>query len=138
MQNSLLRKLSSMSPPHIKWPALTIALIVFVASGCESDKTSYALSYKLYDTSEQVIETGIWKFSVNPMGDISGSYMCNGDGSGQMVGHMSGNTLTLTINPDWADAGTFVQGTRQGDEWSGTWLYETIAGPKDGGRFTAQ
>jgi len=111
---------------------------VFVFAGCESEKTSYRLQYTLYNQDDQVVETGLWKFSVDPIGNVSGTWMCDGNGNGQMIGRMTGQTLTLTINPDWADAGTYIDGTLKGHVWSGTWSYETIAGPKEGGIFSAR
>ncbi len=58
-------------------------------------------------------------------------------GSGSIVGGRAGDHLTFDLNPGWADNNALLLAVGSATGFTGRWEWETITGPRTGGRFSA-
>lgn len=58
-------------------------------------------------------------------------------GAGTLTGRLEGSSISLNLNPGWADNNVILLGTVGSDRISGTWTWVTFAGPTTSGNFEA-
>jgi hypothetical protein len=104
-------------------------------------------SYKGYNADGSLMVTGTMIFVVASDSSVSGTWtfvaVSSSDkvgpqvGSGRLVGAMRNGTVSINLNPGWADNNIFLVGTLGPDRFSGTWTWATFAGPTASGMFDA-
>jgi hypothetical protein len=58
-------------------------------------------------------------------------------GSGTIAGGRAGDHLAFDLNPGWADNNAILLAVGSPGGFTGRWEWETISGPRSGGRFSA-
>jgi hypothetical protein len=58
-------------------------------------------------------------------------------GTGKLRGTIQKSSISIDLNPGWADNNVFLQGIISSDSIAGTWMWSTFAGPTSEGRFQA-
>ncbi len=83
---------------------------------------------------ESSLISGTWH--INPVGETRDIGPQIGDG--RLEGYVdTGGLVHLNLNPDYADNNVSLVGTIEGDIFTGTWNYATIAGVRTSGAFRA-
>lgn len=77
--------------------------------------------------------SGTWAFEAVSLGDKVGPQL----GAGKLAGSIQGTTISINLNPGWADNNVILTGTFGQDRITGTWTWVTFAGPTAQGRFEA-
>jgi hypothetical protein len=77
--------------------------------------------------------SGTWRLESTAQGEKLGPQT----GSGTLAGSIQGSTVTINLNPGWADNNVFLSGSLDGDRFTGTWMWSTFVGPTSEGRFEA-
>lgn len=104
-------------------------------------------SYKGYNADGSLVVTGTMILAMSADSSVSGTWtfdaVSSGDkvgpqvGSGRLVGSMQNATISINLNPGWADNNVFLFGTFAPDRFSGKWTWDTFAGPTASGMFDA-
>ena len=104
-------------------------------------------SYKAYNSKGDLVVEGTLKLTVTKEGDVSGTWTLAKKGqsdnvgpqvgSGSLSGKRDGSSISINLNPGWADNNVFLNGKIEGTAITGTWSWSTFAGPTSEGRFEA-
>lgn len=77
--------------------------------------------------------TGTWSFvAVRPAEKIGPQV-----GTGTLTGTIQKSSISINLNPGWADNNVFLQGTVSSDRITGRWMWSTFIGPTAEGPFEA-
>ncbi len=119
-------------------------------TGCDSGSDDDVFSISMLDQGNEVAFQGELRLlieevgSADEPGEVTGRWQLERTGSstsssGQVQGTLGGfGLMQLSLEePDISDSGFGLQGTYDGDTYSGTWSTVTIAGPQPGGTFEA-
>jgi hypothetical protein len=77
--------------------------------------------------------TGTWAFEGISLIDKIGPQV----GSGRLVGNVKETTISINLNPGWADNNVQLLGTIGSHRITGTWTWVTFVGPTTKGTFEA-
>jgi hypothetical protein len=58
-------------------------------------------------------------------------------GTGGLTGTIQKSSISINLNPGWADNNVFLQGTVSSDRITGRWMWSTFIGPTAEGTFEA-
>jgi hypothetical protein len=58
-------------------------------------------------------------------------------GAGTLVGKLDGLSISVNLNPGWADNNVILAGSVEADKISGTWTWVSFIGPTSSGKFEA-
>jgi hypothetical protein len=76
---------------------------------------------------------GTWTFVAIIPSDKIGPQV----GTGRLTGTIQNSSISIDLNPGWADNNVFLQGTVSSDRFTGRWMWSTIIGPTADGTFEA-
>ena len=124
-----------------------ISLVIFYS--CNDKKESENIyQYSGYDTLGVQIIEGTLLFEYSDSISISGEWDFNVIGSpenigpqigeGDYIGIVENNQLWINLNPGWADDNVHLEGTIDGINITGNWVYSVFAGVMNHGTFSAK
>jgi len=132
--------------------AVSVAATVLLFAGCRDHPTEPGslggtYVYTAYNAGDTVVVIGTINLANPDSTLLTGRWLLaavNGapnigpqTGSGTLRGSTGPGTTTISIdlNPGWADNNVFLNGTFQGTAIKGTWMWSTFGGPTSEGRF---
>ena len=123
-----------------------------VLSNSEKDDVSGTFQYTGYNQQGVVVVRGTITLSDNKSGLVNGRWNLQAVGSPDRLGPQVGqgdvrgeislrsngvSTLTLNLNPEWADNNVLLFGQGQSSKIEGEWHWSTLLGAVERGRFIA-
>ena len=104
-------------------------------------------SYRGFDAKGLLVVVGPMSLTATDTTSVSGTWAFEGVsagnhigpqvGSGRLVGNIQGTTISINLNPGWADNNVILLGTIGSHQITGTWTWVTFAGPTTKGTFEA-
>jgi hypothetical protein len=76
---------------------------------------------------------GIWSFVAVLPAEKVGPQV----GTGTLAGTLQKSSISINLNPGWADNNVFLQGTLSSDRITGRWMWSTFIGQTAEGTFEA-
>lgn len=135
-----------------------LAPLLLLACGCASDATPFtptslhagAYRYVAEDNAgRRLLEgeitlvalddstfQGSWQIRWAPGADTT-AQVGPQVGSGTIGGGRTGDHFVFDLNPGWADNNAILLAVGSAAGFAGRWEWETISGPRSGGRFSA-
>jgi hypothetical protein len=109
--------------------------------------TPAAYSYRAYDSGGSLAIVGTLTLVLADSAAIGGTWtleqvLTGGKvgpqvGTGKLAGTISGTSIWVNLNPNWADNNVFLQGTIDDGRISGKWMWSTFVGNTAEGTFEA-
>jgi hypothetical protein len=103
--------------------------------------------YKAYNSEGDLAVNGTMTLAVIDTTSISGTWSFVAVlpsekigpqvGTGRLEGRLQKSSISINLNPGWADNNVFLQGTVSSDRISGRWMWSTFIGPTAEGTFEA-
>jgi hypothetical protein len=104
-------------------------------------------SYSAFNSKGQLVVVGSMTVAMMDSRIVSGTWrlecvaQCENvgpqTGTGTLRGSIQESTVTINLNPGWADNNVFLSGSFDKDRFSGTWMWSTFVGPTSEGTFEA-
>ncbi len=105
-------------------------------------------AYHAYDKDGKEIVVGWLYITSQDSGEVTGSWSLKtvGNarntgpqyGTGDLIGIFSDSTISVNLQPGWADNNVFLNGTYNREEIAGKWIWATFSGETAAGTFTAK
>ncbi len=116
--------------PHRPAPPDTTLKGVFYYTGFDSSWSPIISGTLTFVVVESTSVSGIWQFEGR---EGYGPQV----GMGAFEGWIDGKTVSINLNPGWADNNVFLTGELKEGRYQGTWEYVTFVGPVYTGSFSA-
>ena len=104
-------------------------------------------AYKAYNAKGELAVNGTMTLSVADLTSVTGTWSCDAVlpsekvgpqvGTGGLTGTIQKSSISINLNPGWADNNVFLQGTVSSDRITGRWMWSTLIGPTAEGTFEA-
>jgi hypothetical protein len=133
-----------------------LIIIIFLLSlfvSCQKDDTiimSYppgSFTYQSYDSLGNLIVDGWLAIEMVDSFNVEGSWHLNNlrdrndiglqDGDGKLIGYIENSSISINLNPLYADHNVYLNGSINGDIIEGEWIWTTFIGPTNRGTFKA-
>ena len=86
-----------------------------------------------FEEVDTISVSGIWAFAAVLTSEAVGPQV----GTGKLAGSLQKSSISINLNPGWADNNVFLQGTVFSDSITGRWMWSTFVGPTAEGKFRA-
>ncbi len=132
---------------------ITIILLFTLICSCQKDEAiiesypSGSFTYQSYDSLGNLIVDGWLAFEFVDSIRVEGSWHLNNlsnrndiglqDGDGELIGHVENSSISINLNPQYADHNVYLDGTLNEDLIEGRWTWATFRGPTNWGMFKA-
>jgi hypothetical protein len=103
--------------------------------------------YRGFDAKGSLVVAGTMSMTATDTTSVSGTWAFEGVslvdkigpqvGSGRLVGNIQQTTISINLNPGWADNNVLLLGTIGSRRITGRWTWVTFAGPTTEGTFEA-
>jgi hypothetical protein len=103
--------------------------------------------YRGFDAKGSLVVAGTMSMTATDTTSVSGTWAFEGVslvdkigpqvGSGRLVGNIQQTTISINLNPGWADNNVLLFGTIGSRRITGRWTWVTFAGPTTEGTFEA-
>lgn len=103
--------------------------------------------YKAYNSKGELAVSGTMKTTVVEASSVAGTWSFVAvlpsekvgpqTGTGTLTGSIQKSSISINLNPGWADNNVFLQGTVSSDSITGRWMWSTFIGPTAEGSFIA-
>lgn len=133
--------------------AFTISNLVCEDSGDSAvnspypDRTPSTYQYRAYTAEGTLAVVGTITLQKTDSEVLAGTWALEGVadinrvgpqlGAGKLAGRLEGPSISVDLNPGWADNNVILAGTVGTDKISGTWTWVTFVGPTSSGSFEA-
>ena len=132
---------------------ITFILILTIIYSCEKDNAiigpspSGKFTYQAYDSLGHLIVDGWLTIEVVDSVTVEGSWNLDNlsnrtdigiqDGDGDLIGDIDDSTISINLNPQYADHNVFLNGKISDKIIEGEWMWATFIGPTNWGTFKA-
>jgi hypothetical protein len=103
--------------------------------------------YKAYNSKGDLAVSGTMTLWVPDTTSVTGTWSCVAVlpsekvgpqvGTGGLTGTIQKSSISINLNPGWADNNVFLLGTVSSDRITGRWMWSTLIGPTAEGTFQA-
>ena len=132
---------------------ITIFLILTLIYSCQKDDSIIGpnqegkFAYQAYDSLGQLVVDGWLTIEVIDSKTVKGSWQLDNlknrtdigmqDGDGDLIGYIDNSSISINLNPQYADHNVYLNGKISDKIIEGEWMWATFIGPTNWGTFKA-